>query len=63
VLGSNYLFLAYKPPAATLLDYLGPWPWYFLSMVAIGLALASLLYLPFWIKDRARLKEETVELN
>ena len=51
ILGSNYLFLAYKPPAATLLDYLGPWPWYFLSMVAIGLALASLLYLPFWVRD------------
>jgi hypothetical integral membrane protein (TIGR02206 family) len=51
VLGSNYLFLAYKPPAATLLDYLGPWPWYFLSMEAIGLALGCLLYLPFHIRD------------
>ncbi len=48
ILGSNYLFLAYKPPAATLLDYLGPWPWYFLSMEAIGLALVVLLYLPFY---------------
>lgn len=46
-LGSNYLFLAYKPPAATLLDYLGPWPWYFLSMEAIALVLVVLLYLPF----------------
>jgi hypothetical integral membrane protein (TIGR02206 family) len=51
VLGSNYLFLAYKPPAATLLDYLGPWPWYFLSMEAIGLVLVCLLYLPFHIRD------------
>lgn len=47
VLGSNYLFLAYKPPASTLIDYLGPWPWYILSMEAIGLALVTLLYLPF----------------
>lgn len=47
VLGSNYLFLAYKPPAATLIDYLGPWPWYILSIEVIGLALVSLLYLPF----------------
>jgi len=51
VLGSNYLFLAYKPPAATLLDYLGPWPWYALSMEVIGLALLVLLYLPFHRKD------------
>jgi len=51
VLGSNYLFLAYKPPAATLLDYLGPWPWYILSMEAIGLALVTLLYLPFHFQD------------
>lgn len=51
-LGSNYLFLAYKPPAATLLDFLGPWPWYILSMIAIGLVLVVLLYLPFHRADR-----------
>lgn len=51
LLGSNYLFLAHKPPAATLLDYLGPYPWYGLSMAAIGLCLAVLLYLPFALSD------------
>jgi hypothetical integral membrane protein (TIGR02206 family) len=51
-LGSNYLFLAYKPPAATLIDYLGPWPWYILVMEAIGLVLVCLLYLPFTLKRR-----------
>lgn len=54
LLGGNYLFLAYKPPAATLLDWLGPWPWYILSMVGIGLALLVLMYLPFAIQDRRR---------
>ncbi len=49
-LGSNYLFLAHKPPAATLMDYLGPWPWYCLAMAAIGAALAILMYLPFAFK-------------
>jgi hypothetical integral membrane protein (TIGR02206 family) len=50
LLGSNYLFLAHKPPAVTLLDYLGPWPWYILSMEAIGLAAVILLYLPFTLR-------------
>lgn len=53
-LGSNYLFLAHKPPAATLMDYLGPWPWYILSMVAIGLILVVVLYLPFHFRDLRR---------
>lgn len=51
-LGSNYLFLAYKPPAATLLDYLGPWPWYIMSVLGIALALVIALYWPFYMHDR-----------
>jgi hypothetical integral membrane protein (TIGR02206 family) len=56
LLGGNYLFLAYKPPAATLLDLLGPWPWYGLSMAGIGLALVALMYLPFAIQDHGEKK-------
>lgn len=51
-LSSNYLFLAHKPPEATLLDYLGPWPWYILSMELIGVVLVTGLYLPFYLADR-----------
>lgn len=51
LLGGNYLFLANKPPAATLLDLLGPWPWYGLAMAGIGLVLVILMYLPFAIQD------------
>ncbi|MFQ5577227.1 MAG: TIGR02206 family membrane protein [Anaerolineae bacterium] len=51
-LGSNYLFIARKPYTPSLLDVLGPWPWYILSMEGIGLALCLLLYLPFYLKDR-----------
>jgi len=53
LLGSNYLFIAYKPAMPTLLDFLGPWPWYVISMEVIGLGLALLLYLPFYLRDRA----------
>jgi hypothetical integral membrane protein (TIGR02206 family) len=51
-LGSNYLFLAYKPPAVTLLDILGPWPWYILGIVLIGLVLVTALYWPFHVQDK-----------
>ncbi len=54
-LGSNYLFIMHKPETASLLDVLGPWPWYILSMEALGFVIFFLLYLPWLVKDlRAR---------
>jgi len=42
----------HKPPTASLLDLLPPWPWYILWMEAIGLVVMCLiLYLPFAVKD------------
>ena len=56
-LGSNYLFIMHKPPTASLLDVLGPWPWYNLAVEGIGLVIFLLLYLPWIIKD-ARAKRQ-----
>src|SRR5579859_47922 len=28
ITGGDYMFVASKPPFPTLMDYLGPWPWY-----------------------------------
>ena len=55
-LGSNYLFLAYKPEEfASLLDILPAWPYYIVYMEALGILVFLVLYLPFAIRDwRAR---------
>ena len=52
LIGSNYMFIAHKLETPTLLDYLGPWPWYILSLEVIGLTICLLLYMPFLIKDK-----------
>lgn len=46
-LGSNYLYIARKPATASLIDVLGPWPWYILALMGIAVAMMLLLYLPF----------------
>ncbi|UCC94736.1 MAG: TIGR02206 family membrane protein [Candidatus Omnitrophota bacterium] len=47
----NYLFICRKPETPSLLDFLGPWPWYILSLEFVGLASLFLLYTPFLLKD------------
>ncbi len=52
LIGSNYLYTLHKPESASLMDLLGPWPWYLLSVELVALILCTLLYLPFVLKDR-----------
>jgi hypothetical integral membrane protein (TIGR02206 family) len=47
--GANYGFLCRKPDSPTLLDLLGPWPWYLLSLEAIALVLSFLFLVPFLV--------------
>jgi hypothetical integral membrane protein (TIGR02206 family) len=51
LVGGNYLLINNKPPSASLLDLLPPWPTYILYMEAIGLLSCVLLYLPFAPRD------------
>jgi hypothetical integral membrane protein (TIGR02206 family) len=53
IIGSNYLYIMGKPATASLIDMLGPWPWYILSMEVIGAIICLVLYLPFFLKDLA----------
>jgi hypothetical integral membrane protein (TIGR02206 family) len=54
LLGTNYGFLAAKPPTASVMDFLSPWPWYIPELVAIGIASLLVYYMPFLVLDRFR---------
>ena len=56
--GSNYGFLARKPEQASLLDHLGNWPYYIVSLEVLCLILFFLLNLPFMKAQRRTAVEE-----
>jgi release factor glutamine methyltransferase len=51
------MWLREKPEAGSLLDVMGPWPWYILSAAVLALLLFTLLAAPF----RPRMSRERVE--
>jgi hypothetical integral membrane protein (TIGR02206 family) len=56
ILDANYFWICWKPPMASLLDFMGPWPWYIVAGELVALIHFILAYLPFYIIDKRRLK-------
>lgn len=47
VVGTNYGYLNHKPGTTTLLDVLGPWPWYVLAEIGLIAAAWALMTWPW----------------
>lgn len=59
--GGNYLFVSHKPEQPGLMDFLGPHPWYILSLEGVAFLFFSLLYLPFWVKNRSKARSQSLD--
>ncbi|MDH5179188.1 MAG: TIGR02206 family membrane protein [Gammaproteobacteria bacterium] len=52
LLRTNYLFLLLKPDGASLLDFMGPWPWYLIGMAVGVVIVCYLIYAPVVLMRR-----------
>jgi hypothetical integral membrane protein (TIGR02206 family) len=57
--GANYLYLRHVPGGHTLLDVMGPWPWYIATGAVLAAVFFGLLEAPFRISGRARARSRT----
>jgi hypothetical integral membrane protein (TIGR02206 family) len=60
VSSGNYMFLRDNGGPGTLLDLMGPWPWYIGTGVVLVVVFFSILDAPFWLSRRRRPGAPTV---
>jgi len=51
---TNYMFLTHKPEGPSLFDWLGPWPYYILSLQGVAIFFMLILTLPFEVARRRK---------
>jgi len=49
--GGNYLFICHKPVNGSIIDFMGPWPWYILTLELVGIISFYLYYSPVGISN------------
>lgn len=54
LIGSDYLFINRPPDTPSLIDMMGPWPYYLIGVEALAILFIVLLYLPFAVRDWRR---------
>lgn len=62
LVGTNYGFLNTKPVVWSLLNLLGPWPWYLLGEVVLGAAAWALITWP-WVRRRGARNAPTADVS
>jgi uncharacterized membrane protein YwaF len=48
------MYLRHPPGVPTLLDLMGPWPWYIVASMIVAAAIFVALNLPFYLGRRRR---------
>lgn len=57
ILGANYGYVSHKPSTASVLDYLGDWPWYVLGGQLVGLVIFFVAYLPIGLTRKRQVNK------
>lgn len=54
LMGTNFMFLCEKTEDASIMSFLGPWPWYLISLEIVAIISCMLCLIPFTIKIEPR---------
>lgn len=51
IFNGNYLFICWKPENGSIMDVMGPWPWYIIPLAFVAILSFYIWYAPFAIRS------------